>query len=83
MAAASGVSLRSVQRNWAAHGLETQRVRRYKLSPIRRSRPSCATWSALSRYAGAQLVLSVDEKSQSRRHRAGVTIAAGEMRTRK
>jgi hypothetical protein len=32
MAAASGVSLRSVQRIWAAHGLEPHRVRRFKLS---------------------------------------------------
>ena len=32
MAAASGVSLRSVQRIWAAHGLLPHRVRRFKLS---------------------------------------------------
>jgi hypothetical protein len=32
MAAASGVSLRSVQRIWAAHGLQPHRVRRFKLS---------------------------------------------------
>src|SRR5271156_4230541 len=32
MATAIGVSLRSVQRIWAAHGLQTHRVRRFKLS---------------------------------------------------
>ena len=32
MAAAVGISLRSVQRIWAAHGLEPHRVRRFKLS---------------------------------------------------
>jgi len=32
MAAASGISLRSVQRIWAAHGLQPYRVRRFKLS---------------------------------------------------
>ena len=32
MAAASGVSLRSVQRVWAAHGLQPHEVRRFKLS---------------------------------------------------
>src|SRR5262249_21685126 len=32
MAMAPGVSLRSVQRIWAAHGLQPHRVRRFKLS---------------------------------------------------
>ena len=32
VAAATGVSLRSVQRIWAAHGLLPHRVRRFKLS---------------------------------------------------
>ena len=32
MARASGVSLRSVQRIWAAHGLEPHRLRTFKLS---------------------------------------------------
>ena len=32
MAAASGISLRSVQRIWTAHGLQPHRVRRFKLS---------------------------------------------------
>jgi hypothetical protein len=31
MAGATGVSLRSVQRIWAAHGLQPHRVRRFKL----------------------------------------------------
>ena len=45
MAAATGISLRSVQRIWAAHGLEPHRVRRFKLSKTRRSPPSSGTWS--------------------------------------
>jgi Winged helix-turn helix len=32
MAATSGISLRSVQRIWGAHGLQPHRVRRFKLS---------------------------------------------------
>ena len=45
MAAASGISLRSVQRIWAAHGLQpigcaTSSCRKTRLLP-----PSCATWS--------------------------------------
>ena len=43
MAAATGISLRSVQRIWAAHGLEPHQVPRFKLSGIRRSRPSSGT----------------------------------------
>jgi hypothetical protein len=43
MAAASGISLRSVQRIWAAHGLQPHRVRRFKLS--QGPPPSCMTWS--------------------------------------
>jgi hypothetical protein len=38
MAAASGVSMRSVQRIWAAHRLQPHRVRRFKLSQD----PACA-----------------------------------------
>jgi len=33
MAVATAISLRSVQRIWAAHGLQPHRVRRFKLSP--------------------------------------------------
>ena len=46
MAAASGVSLRSVQRIWAAHGLQPHRVRPSSCPPIRRSPPSSRTSSA-------------------------------------
>ena len=65
MAAASGVSLRSVQRIWAAHGLQPHRVRRFKLS----TNPAFA--AKLRDVVGLyldppahSLVLSVDEKSQ-------------------
>jgi hypothetical protein len=65
MAAASGLSLRSVQRIWAAHGLQPHRVRRFKLSPD----PAFA--AKLRDVVGLyldppahSLVLSVDEKSQ-------------------
>jgi len=46
MAAASGVSLRSVQHIWAAHGLQPTGYDASSCPPIRRLRPSCATWSA-------------------------------------
>ncbi len=65
MAAATGVSLRSVQRIWAAHGLEPHRVRSFKLS----TDPAFAT--KLRDVVGLYIdppahavVLSVDEKSQ-------------------
>jgi hypothetical protein len=65
MAAASGISLRSVQRIWAAHGLQPHRVRHFKLSQD----PAFAT--KLREVVGLyldppahSLVLSVDEKSQ-------------------
>ena len=65
MASASGISLRSVQRIWAAHGLQPHRVRRFKLSPD----PAFA--AKLRDVVGLyldppahSLVLSVDEKSQ-------------------
>jgi hypothetical protein len=64
MAAASGVSLRSVQRIWAAHGLQPHRVGRFKLS----TDPAFA--AKLRDVVGLHLdppahslVLSVDEKS--------------------
>ncbi len=64
MAAATGVSLRSVQRIGAAHGLEPHRVRSFKLSKD----PAFAT--KLRDVVGLHLdppahavVLSVDEKS--------------------
>jgi transposase len=65
MAAASGVSLRSVQRIWAAHGLQPHRVKRFKLSKD----PEFA--AKLQDIVGLYVdppahavVLSVDEKSQ-------------------
>ena len=65
MAAASGISLRSVQRIWAAHGLQPHRVRRFKLSQD----PAFATKlrDVVGLYLDPpahSLVLSVDEKSQ-------------------
>ena len=64
MAAASGISLRSVQRIWAAHGLQPHRVRRFKLSQD----PAFATKlrDVVGLYLDPpahSLVLSVDEKS--------------------
>src|ERR1700740_1518751 len=65
MAAVTGISLRSVQRIWAAHGLQPHRVRRFKLSQD----PAFA--AKLRDVVGLypdppahSLVLSVDEKSQ-------------------
>ena len=45
MARAAGISPASVQRIWAAHGLQPHRVRTFKLSKTRPSRPSCGRWS--------------------------------------
>ena len=66
MAAATGVSLRSVQRIWAAHRLQPHRVQHFKLSQD----PAFAT--KLRDVVGLyfdppahSLVLSVDEKSQT------------------
>src|ERR1700730_1404679 len=65
MAAATGVSLRSVQRIWAAHGLLPHRVRRFKLS---QDPAFAAKWrDVVGLYLDPpahSLVLSVDEKSQ-------------------
>jgi transposase len=65
MAAAAGISLRSVQRIWAAHGLQPYRVKRFKLSKD----PEFA--AKLQDIVGLYVdppahavVLSVDEKSQ-------------------
>jgi len=65
MAVATGVSLRSVQRIWVAHGLQPHRVRRFKLSQD----PAFATKrrDVVGLYLDPpahSLVLSVDEKSQ-------------------
>ena len=65
MAAATGVSLRSVQRIWAAHGLEPHRVRRFKLSTdpgfVEKLRDVVGLYVDPPAHA---VVLSVDEKSQ-------------------
>jgi transposase len=65
MAKAAGISLRSVQRIWAAHGLQPHRVKRFKLSKD----PEFA--AKLQDIVGLYVdppshavVLSVDEKSQ-------------------
>ena len=65
MAAASGISLRSVQRIWAAHGLQPHRVRRFKLSqdPAFAAKLRDVVGIYLDPPAHS-LVLSVDEKSQ-------------------
>ena len=65
MAKAAGISLRSVQRIWAAHGLQPHRVRTFKLS----SDPKFAAkvHDVVGLYINPPehaLVLSVDEKSQ-------------------
>ena len=65
MAAASGISLRSVQRIWAAHGLQPHQVRRFKLSqdPAFAAKLRDVVGLYLDPPAHS-LVLSVDEKSQ-------------------
>ena len=65
MAGATGVSLRSVQRIWAAHGLQPHRVRRFKLSqdPAFAAKLRDVVGLYLDPPAHS-LVLSVDEKSQ-------------------
>src|ERR687893_2529067 len=65
MARASGVSLRSVQRIWAAHGLAPHRIRTFKLSrdPQLTERLKDVVGLYVDPPAHA-VVLSVDEKSQ-------------------
>src|SRR5215469_6553602 len=65
MAAASSISLRSVQRIWAAHGLEPHRVRYFKLSqdPAFAAKLRDVVGLYLDPPAHS-LVLSIDEKSQ-------------------
>src|SRR5215211_2126067 len=65
MAKASGVSLRSVQRIWAAHGLKPHRIRTFKLSrdPLLPERLKDVVGLYVDPPAHA-VVLSVDEKSQ-------------------
>ena len=54
MAAASGISLRSVQRIWAAHGLQPHRVRGFKLSQDPDLCRQAARWGRLCPPAGPQ-----------------------------
>ena len=65
MAEVSGISLRSVQRIWAAHGLQPHRVQRFKLStdPAFAAKLRDVVGLYLDPPAHS-LVLSVDEKSQ-------------------
>jgi transposase len=65
MAKAAGISLRSVQRIWAAHGLQPHRVRRFKLSND--AKFAAKVQDIVGLYVNPPehaLVLSVDEKSQ-------------------
>src|SRR5215469_2125149 len=92
MAATTGVSLRSVQRIWAAHGLQPHRVRRFKLSqdPAFAAKLRDVVGLYLDPPAHS-LVLSVDEKSQIqaldrtqpglpiKRGRAGTMTVRGEV----
>ena len=65
MADAAGVSLRSVQRVWTAHGLAPHRVRTFKLSKDKRFVEKFADVVGLYIDPPAHaIVLSVDEKSQ-------------------
>src|SRR5688572_13220873 len=69
MAQVSGMSLRLVQRIWAAHGLEPHRIRTFKLSrdPQRPERLKDVVGLSVDPPAHA-VVLSVDEKSQVQAH---------------
>ena len=78
MAEAVGLSLRSVQRIWAAHGLQPHRVKRFKLSKA----PEFA--AKLQDIVGLYVdppahavVLSVDEKSQIQAWRSAPTTEVG------
>jgi transposase len=65
MAKAAGITLRSVQRIWAAHGLQPHRVRQFKLSND--SAFAAKVQDIIGLYIDPPehaLVLSVDEKSQ-------------------
>ena len=65
MAAAAGISLRSVQRIWRAHGLQPHRIRTFKLSKDPQFAAKLQDIVGLYVDPPAHsLVLSVDEKSQ-------------------
>jgi transposase len=86
MAKVSGVSLRSVQRIWAAHGLEPHRIRTFKLSrdPLLAERLKDVVGLYVDPPAHA-VVLSVDEKSQIQaleRTQPGLPLKPGHPATR-
>ena len=86
MARASGVSLRSVQRIWAAHGLEPHRIRTFKLSrdPQLAERLKDVVGLYVDPPAHA-IVLSVDEKRQIQalsRTQPGLPLKPGRPATR-
>ena len=86
MARVSGVSLRSVQRIWAAHGLEPHRIRTFKLSrdPQLAERLKDVVGLSVDPPAHA-VVLSVDEKSQIQaleRTQPGLPLKPGRPATR-
>ena len=86
MAKVSGVSLRSVQRIWAAHGLEPHRIRTFKLSrdPQLAERLKDVVGLYVDPPAHA-VVLSVDEKSQIQaleRTQPGLPLKPGHPATR-
>src|SRR5918994_167980 len=86
MARASGVSLRSVQRIWAAHRLEPHRIRTFKLArdPLLAERLKDVVGLYVDPPAHA-VVLSVDEKSQIQaleRTQPGLPLKSGHPATR-
>src|SRR3954470_18061472 len=86
MAKAPGVSLRSVQRIWDAHGLAPHRIRTFKLSrdPLLSERLKDVVGLHVDPPAHA-VVLSVDEKSQIQaleRTQPGLPLKPGRLATR-
>jgi transposase len=85
MAEAVGISLRSVQRIWAAHGLQPHRIKRFKLSTdpnfAAKLRDIVGLYVDPPKHA---IVLSVDEKSQIQaldRTQPGLPIKKGKAGT--
>jgi len=85
MAAAAGISLRSVQRIWRAHGLQPHRIRTFKLSKDPQFAAKLQDIVGLYVDPPAHsLVLSVDEKSQIQaldRTQPGLPIKKGKAGT--
>ena len=86
MAKAAGISLRSVQRIWAAHRLAPHRVRTFKLSRDPAFVPKLRDVVGLYMHPPAHaVVLSVDEKSQIQaldRTQPGLPMKEGRPRDR-